>query len=229
MGIEFVVGRSDHIVVEDYLSQQGSAVDAITVNAKNANGQKGLLEAARARGIDVLVDPVTDRLTEIGYSTDGIDYADQYPIDTATLNTLPIQAEFAERVLTIENEFANVLVPPYFYAESEPLLELNVALAGLGAQLGRQVGKRVRAVVAAPRGLLTDDEVCKRWAREYSQAGVSEVELRLSPLGGEDESHRKISSALRIVEVFKATGLNVILGMQACIGQTALALGVVDG
>jgi hypothetical protein len=87
----------------------------------------------------------------------------------------------------------------------------------------------LRAVLMASREYLVKGDTAKRLAACYAAAGIESVDLRLSPLGGEDESVRKVRSALEIVRVFRDGGLQVHLGYQGHLGQTALALGLVEG
>jgi hypothetical protein len=131
-----------------------------------------------------------------------------------------------DQVLEAELEHASVLIPPYFYADSPEVADLNVSLAGLTNEVARRAEKRVRPVLAAPRSLLADRDLSERLAKDYVRAGNTTIELRLSPLGGEDDGARKISSALDIVAWFALRGLNVTLGLQGHVGQTALALGL---
>ena len=228
MCVEFRVGRTDHRVVEDFLSEQPSGVGAIVLEAANLSFQGVIAEAASAAHVEVLVDPLTERLVIEGYSPKGLDYADKYPLDLARLRRMPAQAELMERVLAVQIDCATMLVPPHFYAESIDVLELDVALAGLTAQAARSAKKPVRAVLAARRELLAEQQVSDRIAREYRRAGIESIELRLSPLGGEEDGARKVASALAIVDAFRAAELKVTLGLQGNLGQTALALGLVD-
>jgi hypothetical protein len=62
-------------------------------------------------------------------------------------------------------------------------------------------------------------------AAEYIAAGITELELRISPLGGENESVRKVRAAFALLDAFTSAGLLVTLGQSGNIGQVALALG----
>lgn len=119
---------------------------------------------------------------------------------------------------------ATVQVPPHFFVDSDELADLNVDLAGRALAACRG---ELRAVLTASRAYLSRGETAKHLAAAYADAGIGSVELRLSPLGGEDESVRKVRTALEIVRVFRDTGMEVRLGYQGHIGQTALALGLV--
>lgn len=63
---------------------------------------------------------------------------------------------------------------------------------------------------------------------EYAAAGITDIEIRLSPLGGDDESLRKIRDAYTTIRLFKEAGLHVTLGHSGNIGQIAVAMGHAD-
>jgi len=66
MGIEFKLGRQDHKKVEDFLGRRPAGVDAITIDVTHVSYRGGAADEAKAMGIDVLVDPMTERLADIG-------------------------------------------------------------------------------------------------------------------------------------------------------------------
>jgi len=121
-------------------------------------------------------------------------------------------------------ETATTLVPPHFY--NDDVAQLNVDLA---ARTLARYDRPVRAVLVASRDYLATDDTAQRLADLYADAGLEAVELRLSPVGGEDESVRKVRSSLDVVGAFADAGLDVYLGHQGQLGQTALALGLVRG
>lgn len=86
-----------------------------------------------------------------------------------------------------------------------------------------ETGKPVRAVVVLNRQF--GAEVAAELAGEYVRAGISDIELRITPLGGDDESVRKIQSVFAIAAAVTAAGLTVTLGYSGNIGQAAVALG----
>lgn len=65
----------------------------------------------------------------------------------------------------------------------------------------------------------------QRLAGEYRDAGIGAIELRVTPLGGDDESVAKIRSVFAIADAFIAAGIEVVLGQSGNIGHTAVALG----
>ena len=226
MQIEFRVGKNDRLVMEDFLAERRPAISAIVIEEGNTKFQRDLAEGAKALGIDVVVDPLTDRMLEPNYRPKG-DFADKYPIETRDLRRLAAQAELVQRVLDHQSVLATTLIPPYFYAETPELVELDLALAGMAVQVARAAKKPLRAVLSAPRSLLSDLGYASHLAIEYQARGVEAIELRLSPLGNENDGPPKIRSALAAIEAFSQTGLQVVLGLQASVGQTALALGLV--
>lgn len=65
-------------------------------------------------------------------------------------------------------------------------------------------------------------------AAEYVRAGITDLELRLSPFGGEDESLKKIRDGFAAAQAFTDAGLRVTLGQSGNLGQVAVALGHVE-
>jgi hypothetical protein len=102
----------------------------------------------------------------------------------------------------------------------ERAANLNVSLA---EQTLHEYGPNIRASIVLSSRLPLD--VVAALAAEYVRAGVRNIELRISPLGGDDEGIRKIRNALGIVRAFTDAGLEVTLGLSGNIGQAALALG----
>ncbi len=62
MGIEFRLGGSDHKVAEDFVVHRPAGVNGIWLDAHNVGFQGGVVEAAKAAGLEVLVEPLTERL-----------------------------------------------------------------------------------------------------------------------------------------------------------------------
>ncbi|MGI8793711.1 MAG: hypothetical protein ACR2H3_11135 [Acidimicrobiales bacterium] len=86
--------------------------------------------------------------------------------------------------------------------------------------------KRTRAV------LTVANRFAKRhaaeMAAEYVRAGITDLELRMSPFGGEDESLKKIREGFAAAQAFTVAGLRVTLGQSGNLGQVAVALGHVE-
>ncbi|MEX0610670.1 MAG: hypothetical protein WD229_01005, partial [Pirellulales bacterium] len=82
------------------------------MEAQNLRFQKDVADAARSAGVEVLVEPLTERLVCDGFSC-GLDYADKYPLDLERLTKFGAQAELVERVLSPQHDVATVLVPPH--------------------------------------------------------------------------------------------------------------------
>jgi|CXWL01.1.fsa_nt_gi hypothetical protein len=229
MGIEFRLGRTDHKVVEQFLDDEPLGVDAIYVDAPNTGIQSSVIDMARRRGVHVLIEPLTERLVEPGFDPRGLDYSNGYPIETAKLKSLKRKAELVERVVGLQLEACTILVPPHFYVDGDESARLSVDLAGLTVQEFRSSKKMVRPILTASRVFLAKGDNAARVAADYRAVGVVSVDLRLSPLGGEDEGPSKVTSALEIATKFSDAGLDVVLGYQPAIGHTALALGIVSG
>lgn len=226
MGVEFRLGHQDHKKVEDFLSRSPAGVSAIVLDTKVARHQTGAAEAARDADVAVIFDPQTDRLCDPGFDLPGLAYyrpglmydVDRLAVDAASRDRLV--AEVAQA----HPELVTVATPPYFYASDDRSALLNVTLA---EAMTHATALPVRAPVVMPKayGAKTAD----RLAREYYAAGVRHIDLRLSPLGGEDEGVPKIKSAFKIADAFKAVGLHVTLGQSGNIGRAAVALGHADG
>jgi hypothetical protein len=156
----------------------------------------------------------------------GLDYAAEGPLDLEGLLAGHQRGELVRTVVDRQVGVATTIVPPHFFADNDETAELNVDLAGRTLAAYDQP---LRAVLVASREYLFSGHTAKRIAASYAGVGVESVDLRLSPLGGEDESVRKVHSALEIVRIFRDGGLDVHLGYQGHIGQTALALGLLKG
>jgi hypothetical protein len=225
MGIEFRLSRQDHNKVEDFLGTRPANVDAIWVEAGNVTRQATVIEQARVTGVAVLVEPMTERLADAGFSPKELPYAEETPIDIARLSRSEAQRDrLIDGVLDLQSQ-ATVLSPPHFYVADDELTRLNVALAG-GTIAA--TGMPVRAILLARREFLARPGVAAEVARRYADVGVTDLDLRLSPLGSDDEGARKIRSAYDIVHAFKHEGISVGLGGQGLLGQAGLALGIVD-
>ena len=73
-GIEFRVGRTDHHKVEDFLSTGPDGVDAVRLDATNLRIHGEVAEAAERAGVKVLIEPLTERMVQPGFSPAGLDY-----------------------------------------------------------------------------------------------------------------------------------------------------------
>lgn len=62
-------------------------------------------------------------------------------------------------------------------------------------------------------------------ADEYARARYKQVDLRLSPLGGENDSIAKIRSVFSAADAFTNNEIDVTLGNSGNIGQVAYSLG----
>jgi hypothetical protein len=113
--------------------------------------------------------------------------------------------------------------------EDESGARLNVDFAGLTVQEFRASKKPVRPILASPRGFLNKGDWAARIAADYRAVGIGAIDLRISPLGGEDEGPVKVASALEIAQKFREAGIDVLFGFQPAIGHTAIALGVASG
>ncbi len=226
MGIEFRLGRQDHHKVEDFLSTRPKRLDAIWIEAGNVARQGTAMEQARATGIEVLIEPMTDRLADHGFTPGDLPYAQGGPIDLERLaRSSAHRGRLVEAVLASQTE-ATIATPPHFYVSDDTSARLN---GDLLVETLRVADTEVRAILLGKRDYLAQSGVASDLAMRYADTGVTAVDLRLSPLGAPNDGARKVRSALEIVEAFNAEGLAVTLGLQGQLGQTALALGLVNG
>lgn len=221
MGIEFRLGGTDHKKVEDFLALRPDGVAAIVVDTKAAKHQQAAAEAAIEAGVAVYFDPATERLTEPGFDLPGLAYNPTAPYDVDKLaQDAAERTELVANVLAAHPDFATAATPPHFFVRDERSANLNVSLA---EETLHEHGPQTRATLvlssqypAAKAGEL---------AAEYYRAGIREMELRISPLGGEDESVRKIRKSFTLLRAFTESDLSVTLGLSGNVGQVALALG----
>lgn len=227
MGIEFRLSRTDHLIVENFLASGPSHVSGIIIDATNAKLQGAAIEAAKAAGISVLLEPLTERLADPGFSPGQLDYATQYPIDLDALKSPKLQRDFLERVLEVQLDTATMLVAPHFFVDGDDTLALNLDLAAATKEL---YGDRVpvRAIFSTRRSFLADQHFCTSVAARYAQTGVDAVDLRLSPLGSEADGSLKIRSALTIIRSFGKESFDLALGFQGMLGPACLAVGVIN-
>lgn len=226
MGIQFRLGPNDHKPVEDFLSREHTGTDAITLDTKAARHQVAAAAAAVDAGLDVYWEPAAERLAEAGFGLDKFPLwnGQPYGIDNLSAN----QAARAALVdLTIEKHPAPVthVTAPHFYVTDERTAHLNVDLAER-TRLAVGQDKPTRAVITVSTTALSRLDL--DLAAEYARAGISNVEIRFSPFGGDDEGIRKIRTAFGVLDQFREHDLTVTLGQSGNIGRAALAMGHAD-
>lgn len=221
MGVEFRLGGQDHNKVEDFLAQRPSGVHAIILDTKAAKHQQAAAEAAADAGIEVLFEPATERLTEPGFELPGLAYyrPELYDIDALSRDQGE-RTRLVDAVWAAHPSFVTVRTPPHFFVRDERAAHLNVALAEDAR--ARYEGKLRPTLVLSSRYPIA---AAGELAAEYIASGITELELRISPLGGENESVRKVRAAFALLDAFTSAGLTVTLGQSGNIGQVALALG----
>ena len=226
MGIQFRLGPNDHKPVEDFLSREHTGADAITLDTKAARHQVAAAAAAVDAGLDVYWEPAAERLAEAGFGLDKFPLwnGQPYGIDSLSAN----QAARAALVdLTIEKHPALVthVTAPHFYVTDERTAHLNVDLAER-TRLAVGEDKPTRAVITVSTTALS--RLGLDLAAEYARAGISNVEIRFSPFGGDDEGIRKIRTVFGVLDQFREHDLTVTLGQSGNIGRAALAMGHAD-
>lgn len=224
MSIQFRLGNNDHKPVEDFLSRDPSGTGAIVLDTKNARHQAGAADAARRAGVAVLWEPAVEKLAYPGHNLDRFPMwsGELYNVDQMAISARQ-RGELIDRTLDAHPDFVTIATAPHFYVTDARSASLNVTLA----EMTRLAADRpVRAVVTLANkfGLHGGQDL----ARAYFDAGIRDIEIRLSPLGGDDESLRKIRDAYATVKYFKDAGLRVTFGHSGNIGQVAVALDLAD-
>lgn len=183
--------------------------------------QHGAAEAARDAGAQVYFDPATERLVAPGLELPEADYATGAPYDVEALTVdADARARLVAQVIAAHPKWTTAITPAHFYVHDERSADLNVVLA---EDTRRAVDQPVRAtiVLSRPYGARAAVEL----AQHYREAGIDQVELRISPLGGDDVSLTIIRSVFAILDAFAAAGLEVTLGLSGNIGHAAVAFG----
>lgn len=224
MTIQFRLGSNDHKPVEDFLSRDHAGTGAIVLDTKAARHQSGAADAARRAGVAVYWEPATERLASEGCGLEKYPTWGGQPYD---LDVLAVSAKergsLVELVLAAHPESVTHVTAPHFYVTGPRSAHLNVMLAEM-TRLAADRPVRALLTIANKPGLTLGADL----ASEYAAAGITDIEIRLSPLGGDDESLRKIRDAYATIRLFKEAGLHVTLGHSGNIGQIAVAMGHAD-
>lgn len=224
MGVQFRLGRQDHQKAEDFLSRRPPGVSAIVLDPKWSRYQRPAAEAATSGGVQVYFDPATERLAAPGFGLPEVPYFEAAPYDVDHLAANPTaRAQLIARVLEGHPAEVSAVTPPHFLIHDARSANLNVVLA---ADTLHNTGKPVRATVLLGRRY--GARAAADLALQYAQAGIRQVELRITPLGGDEESLAKIRSVFAIADSFKVNEMSVTLGLSGNIGQAAVALGHTD-
>lgn len=225
MSVQFRLGAQDHRVVEDFLLRGSKATSAITLDPKAFRHQQAVAESAQEVGVDVYFEPATERLVEGGYGLEKFPcYNGQpYAIDSLAAD-VKARGELVAKVLDMHPSFVTHTTAAHFYIDDDRVVHLNIDLA---ERTLLRTDRPLRAIVTMSNryGLRHGADV----AAEYFRAGIRDVELRLSPFGGDDESIKKIRDGFAIAQAFTDAGLAVVLGQSGNLGQTAYSLGHVEG
>ncbi|OBB99946.1 MULTISPECIES: hypothetical protein [unclassified Gordonia (in: high G+C Gram-positive bacteria)] len=226
MGIQFRLGPNDHKPVEDFLSRDHTGTAAITLDTKAVRHQKDAAAAAVEAGLSVYWEPAAERLAARGYDLEKLPLWTGRPYDIDSLS-----GNLAERAalvgLTIDKhpELSTHITAPHFYVTDERTARLNVDLAER-TRIAVGQDKPTRAVVTLATTAITRLGI--DLAAEYAGAGIGDIEIRFSPLGGDEEGIRKIRTAFGVLDQFREHGMTVTLGLSGNIGRAALAMGHAD-
>jgi hypothetical protein len=221
VGVEFRLGRQDGHKAEDFLARHPAGVSAITLDTIYARYQQEAADAARDADVDVLFDPATERMADLGFDPPGVPYVEGEPFDVNALATrAAARTRLVEGVVEAHPDVTSIITPPHFHVHDDRSASLNIALA---EQTVHQSDKPVRAALIISRKFAV--AAAERLAQEYAGAGITALDLRVTPLGGDNESVAKIRSVFGIADRFAEVGIEVVLGFSGNIGQAAVALG----
>lgn len=224
MGVQFRLGRADHQKVEDFLSRRPAGVSGIVLDPKWSRYERTAAEAAGSAGVEVYFDPATERLIAPGFELPETPYFAGAPYNVNQLAAdSGARARLVERVLQGHPAETTAVTPPHFLVHDDRSASLNVVLA---EDTCNSTDKPVRATLVL--GSRYGARAAADLALQYAQAGVRQVELRVTPLGGDEESLAKVRSVFAIADAFSAAELSVTLGLSGNIGQAAVALGHVQ-
>lgn len=195
-------------------------MSAIVLDTKAASHQVAAAEAAVGAGLDVFYDPATERCAASGFLVPRAPYG-RLPIDVQALaSNARAREQLIAQVLEAHPDAITVVTPPHFLVHDERSASLNVALAA-DTQYGTDHPVRATLILDRRYGVRAASEL----AVQYAEAGVASLEIRITPLGGDDESIAKITSVFAILDAFRDVGLSLVLGLSGNIGQAAVALG----
>ncbi len=226
MSVEFTLGHNDHIKAEDFLASRPAGVGAVTLHPTAAKHQLGVAEAARDAGMDVLFEPRTEYLAypDPGEATRKLPGWTGEVLDISRLTRNQSERDrLVASVLDAHPDETTLVTPPSFLIEDARHGHLNVALAE-AARLATDKPVRARVLLASRVTVATMDEI----AGEYRDAGISQVDLRITPLTGENDGIRKINMIFLTADLFRDAGITVTLGNSGNVGRVAYALGRVD-
>ncbi len=222
MTVQFRLGHNHHKVVEDFLSRSPGATSAITLDPKATRHQLQTADAARDQGISVFFEPSTERLAEPGYGLESFPIwgGAPYSIDVLAAD-LRARETLVQRTIEAHPDGVTHVTAPHFYVDNERTARLNLDLAEMTRL--RVDGKPTRAVLTVTNRFA--QRHATDLAAEYVHAGITDLELRMSPFGGEDESLKKVRDGFSAAQGFTDAGLRVTLGQSGNLGEVAVALG----
>jgi len=221
MGVEFRLGHQEGHKVEDFLPRQPKGVSAITLSTSCLRHQVAAAEAAIALEADVLLEPPSERLVAPGFELRDFDYGLSGLLNTAELSRdANARTQLVRDLVAAHPDTATLVTPPHFYVEDDHGSELNIALVEEMLQTSK---REMRPVLLINR--VYAEKHAAALAASYASAGISRPELRLTPVGGDDESLPRIQSVFAIYAAFTQAGIEVTLGASGNIGHAAVALG----
>ena len=225
MTVEFRLGYRDHPAVEDALSVGLPGCSGIVLDLKYGARQTAVAAAAKRAGREVLWDPSTWRLSARGFQAEHCEYASGEALEAESLVLDKLaQRRLVHQVWQAHSPAVTRFTPPYVQVWEPQHAILNRDMAKMTRSVA---GADVRPVVILSSQLPIP--LVEEIASIYAQAGLDAIELRVTPLGGEDVGPQKVHDVRDMLRAFRNRGVRVVLGMSGSIGHTLTALGETDG
>lgn len=226
MAIEFKVGSTDHKAIEDFLGGVPDGVDGVLFDPRFQKFQQGAVEAARAARVPTYWDTGAERLF-------GDLYLDQYgklyglgQQSAGAVNaSLTTRSAIVESVVSAQLDAGvSRVVAPHVFVTDDTSFEATLNLARLTAEQFKAAP--IRTVLSGSRTYFTSEKRLRRAVVALEEAGVGTIDLRLSPLGGEDEGRTKIRGVVNALVDARPSNAHLVLGYQGVLGPSILALGL---
>jgi hypothetical protein len=234
--------HNDHRLIETLLSTTGGVrklrrpFSRLVLDAHVAAKQPVFVEAARASGTPVLVDPLTfflqDEVT-VGDSWERLPYGRASAVPMTELEEPSVQDKLISSVIEFELRYgATALIAPYLLLDDDPgTLRVNLKLlTQTRSYMERHdIQLPLIAVLAMPASKsiagVAHQSVLELFANVASSVSTSNVALALSGTGGADDRLHHVQMVLQDTSHLSATGTNVIAWRQGLVGPSAVAAG----
>ncbi len=234
--------HNDHRLVETLLSTTGGVrklrrpISRLVLDAPVAAKEPVFVEAAKASGTPVLIDPLTFFLQDevaVGDPWERLPYGRSDAIPMAELGDPTVQYQLISSVVDFEIYFgATAVIAPYLLLADDPrTLEVSLALLSKTRSFmeSRDIQLPLIAIFALPASKTvageTHESALEQLAKAASSASTTNVALAVSGTGGADDRLHHVQIVLHDTEFLAAQGASVIAWRQGLIGPCAVAAG----